>query len=573
VGAGGFGLVAVAALLVWILNRGAPEQQPPPADSGQALVAGLARGDPAAEAAPVGQAPSGPRAVPAEPRKLLLGTWEVMNGGPEPGRLEFVTEGDAHGIHTDGLGGLDRVFAPLKVFADFNLRPPYIAMTYRWAGADKLEITYLLPAQAPGGGFVGGPPRASAPEAFTIAVTDKQLTLTNARGTKAVFRRPGLEGFAELVDTLKGIRAGNAAFSPDGRTLAVGGSLPSPTANNLLEAVVLLWDVEGRKERARWWQNRRGEVPKGTYAPANRIEDVAFSPDGKAVVARDAVGGTAFWDTAAGKELFTVKERGPVLSPDGKLVAVLPGEKQGDPKLGVLLRDGSTGQEVARLTWDRTERIRALAFAPNGGSLGALGEGGVTVLWDLGTRAPLAQLPPGKPPTPPGLLFDKVGKPFALSFSPDGKLLAVLAEGLTLWDVEARAKVYQDDESPHPDSLLFAPDGNLLVALNVSPLPAVYALRREGPKVTVEKRPEVSRALVPLYPGAFSPDGALLFGRPRNRSGPSRLQVWLTKSWRPRTSFLGSQVTASRDGKYLAVVGGTDVQGVDVWRLTGPADE
>src|SRR5262249_15984249 len=158
--------------------------------------------------------------------------------------------------------------------------PPHIAMTYQWSGLDKLQLTYRVPA-AP------GQPRSASQEIVTIAVSENQLVLTNAAGTKAVFRRPGLEGFAQLVDTLNGIRANCAAFSRDGKALAVGGSLPSPTANNLLEAVVQVWDIGGRKERTRWWQNRRGEVPKGTYAPSNRIEAVHFSPDGKAVVARD----------------------------------------------------------------------------------------------------------------------------------------------------------------------------------------------------------------------------------------------------------------------------------------------
>lgn len=67
---------------------------------------------------------------------------------------------------------------------------------------------------------------------------------------------------------------------------------------------------------------------------------------------------------------------------------------------------------------------------------------------------------------------------------------------------------------------------------------------------------------------AFSPDGTMLFARPLNQTGLRKVQVWETKTWRPRTSFLGRGVALAPDGKHLAVVGGIDVQGVDLWRFT-----
>jgi WD40 repeat protein len=471
--------------------------------------------------------------------------------------LEFLSEDGINGIHAEPLAGLEKVFRPLKLFADFKMRLPYIAMTFRWTGKDTLDVAYKF---SPPPGIATDP--IPAKEAFTVAVSEKQLVLTNDAGTKVVFRRPGLEGFAQLVDTVKGVRPSCAAFSPDSKTLAIGGSLPSPTAKNVQEAVVQLWDVPGRKERSSWWQSPRREVSKGDFAPFNYIEEVRFVQDGKVVVARDTLLGTTWWDVPAGKELLTVKER-VILSADGRFAATLPAWRQPVPKAGVALRDGATGRELIGLAWERSEKLRALGFSPDGKLLAGLGEGFVTVLWDMGTRKPVAQLPPNQPPAHPDPSLE--GQPFALAFSPDGKLLAEISKGLRLWDVASRTQVYQEDE--RPASLLFSPDGSLLR------VPALYTVTRQGEKVTVEKRKDALRNLRGINPLAFSPDGTMLFARQQNQSGLQKVQVWQTKTWRPRTSFLGVNVALAPDGKHLAVLGGSDVNVVDLWRFTASVDD
>jgi WD40 repeat protein len=579
-GAGGLAVLAVAGVLFWLFRPG--QEQPAPPAGPLPAVAAAAPAGPAPEAAapdpapPAPQAPPGPQAPPAPPwpagaPKLLQGAWELVSVGgepdtsSEPGRLEFF---GGPGIHLDGgLTGLSKLFRALKLLADFNMRPPYLAMTFRWTPPDKLEVTNQI-RLPPGLGLGGGQAGPGAPETFTAAVTEKQLVLTNAAGLKATFRRPGLQGFGQLLATFQGVRPNCAAFSPDGKTLAVGGTSPSPTVKNLSEAVVQLWDVAERKERALWWQNVRREVPQGAYAPFNQTEEVRFGPDGKVLLARDAVSGTTVWDVAAGKERFAVKARGAVASPDGKVLAGVPTESKGEPKKGVPLWDLATGEELARLPWDRPEKVRSLAFAPDGARLAGLAEGGILVLWDVATRAAVARLPPDKPITPPGDLLRLAGVPYALAFSPDGTLLAELGEGLRLWDVATRTRVYQDDGPGLAGRLFFAPDGRLLVVGSNSAAPGIYTLAREGPKVTVTKRQEAVRSPGAITPLAFSPDGTVLFAAPPNRSGLSRLEVWQTNTWRRRTSFLGRGVAVAPDGKYLAVVGGTEVQGVDVWRLT-----
>jgi WD40 repeat protein len=462
------------------------------------------------------------------------------------------------------LAELSKTFAPLKVYGDFGLQPPYVAMRYRRTGNDKLEVTYLFPDPARGAGPPGQPGPATK-ETFTVAVTDTELVLSTAAGKKTTFRRAGLAGFGRLISTLKHGRAGCAAFSPDGKTLAVGGTLPSPVVDRLPEATVHLWDVASGKERATWWQNVRKDPVKDKFAQPNQVEHVTFCLGGKILAARDTLGGTTFWDVDNGKELFAARERGLALAPDGKSFAAPPTAQGADNPSAVPLRDVATGRELARLAWDHPEKVMAVAFAPSGDRLAALGERGNLVLWDLATRRPLPRLTPDKPAggLPPPFQTS------ALSFAPDGQLLVVLDQGVVqFWDLGARKLAYRDDAPPVPDALLFAPDGRSLFVRSQSTAPAIYTLDRQGRELAVRKRPDVIRSPGPTCPLLFSPDGSALFARLQNQSGVSQLQLWLTRTWQQRTRFPGRQVAQSPDGRLLAVVGGSAYDVVDLWRLT-----
>jgi predicted Zn finger-like uncharacterized protein len=571
-GAAGLGLFATVGVLFWVfvLGRQPPPPQVAPVDAGPRAGATLPPAGAAPDPAPA-EPPAAPGAAQApalDAPKLLLGAWEEADGTAVPGQLDFLVEGGTGGVHADPLGGLGKLFPPLKVLADFNLKPPYLVMTYRLASPNTLEFTYVF-RMPPGVDL----PRPASPETLAFAVSEKQLVLSNGRGDKITFRRPGLQAVAQLVDTLKGVRADCVAFSPDGQTLAVGGSFPSPTLNNLPEAIVQLWDVSGRKERARWLLHPRQEPPKGSYVPANQVVELSFCQDGKVLVTRESVSGISCWDAATGKQLYAVPERGVLVSPDGKVLAGLPDEKEANPKRGVVLRNAATGAELIRLAWERPEKLRALAFAPDGHHLAGLGDGGIGVVWDLAARKPLTQLPPDKPIPPPGLLLGMDSKPFAVAFSPDGKLLATVSEGVTLWDVGTKTRVYQDDGPPLPQALLFSPNGSWLVVRSGSTAPALYSLARQGDQVAVTKRADTHRVPGMVYPLGFSPDGKVLFVQPLHRNALSKLQALPTTTWRPRTTFLGRGVVLAPDGQHLAVVGGSEYHHVDLWRLTEPLGE
>jgi hypothetical protein len=128
--------------------------------------------------------------------KRLTGEWDSVGKGARPALVEFTAEGKVH------LGGnltplMDFRFAkPLKPFADFGLQPGRnLDITYRCVGENRLEIrakyTELMEKLSAGGKSV--PPEVvkmfHPTEAFTYAVTQTELTLTNAEGKRLRLRR------------------------------------------------------------------------------------------------------------------------------------------------------------------------------------------------------------------------------------------------------------------------------------------------------------------------------------------------------------------------------------------------
>jgi WD40 repeat protein len=159
-----------------------------------------------------------------------------------------------------------------------------------------------------------------------------------------------------------------AAFSPDGRTLAVGGS-PGGALFQLRDAST-------------------GRLVFSARGDNGLCFSVAFSPsDGKLVATASNRNLTTLWDTVTGKVVRSLPN--PVIplslsfSPDGRRLAT--GDGDGVVKLWEL----RTGREI--LTLRGLAGDTHIAFSPDGRWLGACDLMGNVRLWDAASREEVAE--------------------------------------------------------------------------------------------------------------------------------------------------------------------------------------
>jgi WD40 repeat protein len=297
------------------------------------------------------------------------------------------------------------------------------------------------------------------------------------------------------------------AFSPDGRTLAVGVAVPGNPP--LVE--VYLRDVATLKEVGHF-SVKGGNVKTLTY----------LADDALALAVGDTV---TVWDPVTGKQRHAFSgHRKEVIAlavaPDGKSLA------SGSADKTIRLWDPATRETVAILEGHETQ-VLSLAYSRDGKTLASGGPGQRLWLWEVPSGRVLAVHQPRR------------GQPrpvSAVSFSPDGKLLAipVLLGPVEVWDaVKVRAfppappgdvvsppRTADEIALAHPSDnpgalvtrLLFTPDDKTLVVGGQDGV--VHLLDVPGFKL---------RARLPAHLGAIS------------------------------------ALAVSRDGKWLAVADGTAV--------------
>ena len=252
------------------------------------------------------------------------------------------------------------------------------------------------------------------------------------------------------------------AFAPDGGTLASGS-----WASGSLDGAILLWDVDS------------GQIKTILTERQGSVSSVAFSPDGRTLASGGSAGGPILlWDVDSGQIKTTLLQYSYntvlAFAPDGSTLASGSTNLFGGDFGNIFLWDVNTSQaqtyqekeqqEITsvellpngsapkRTSFPLPVQVTSLAFAPDGSTLASGHTSGTIRLQDVGT----------------GQIHTILKNPDRLSsvaFSPDGKTLAIWGGMMIqLWDADSD-QLHTTFKSPdYVSSVAFSPDGTTLAS-------------------------------------------------------------------------------------------------------------
>ncbi len=185
-----------------------------------------------------------------------------------------------------------------------------------------------------------------------------------------------------------------AAFSPDGRVLAVG------TCHCLSDAYMSAGQcADGAIET---WDTTTWEESGNYLGPDHAVVAIAYSSDGESIAGSTPDGDVFLWDASTRETIrdlpgYVQELQALDFSADGRLLVAASRESSsGVPAIW----DASTGERLAQVT-GHTERIRDIAIAPDGLTLITASSDGTVKFWDVAGLAETKSESSGAIVTPP----------------------------------------------------------------------------------------------------------------------------------------------------------------------------
>ena len=448
--------------------------------------------------------------------------------------------------------------------------------------------------------FTGG---GKKPETLEIA-GPAAVGVWNLASRARIVRRP-----------LAGVTSGrSAAFSPDGAKLATGGDdgnvrlwdaatqqeIGAPMSSGLASVAAVAFSPDGATVAAAgsdgtvqlWDATTQQEAGTTMTASAAAVGALAFSPDGKFLAAGDEDGNVRLWGVAA------QAQEGATMA-TGAPVAALSFSANGTT-LATAERNGSTGlwssatqeQTGAVLAAQGSGRVSALAFGPGADLLATGDRNGTITLWNPAGFHQSSAASAGGPPEsltasgghPPAVLSSRgdvlavsgehgtvrfrnaltgrpIGRPVVshhavtgLALSPDGKTLAVTADGLQLWSTATGQRI--GASLPAADAAgpaAFSPGGKTFATVGANGTAALWSVAT-GHRIGALMNAGAAGAGTAA---AFSPDGSTLA-----TAAGGGIRLWDVATQQeigtPMTAGAGPAhaLAFSPDGSTLASAGG-----------------
>ncbi|HEY9879360.1 MAG TPA: GUN4 domain-containing protein [Leptolyngbyaceae cyanobacterium] len=367
------------------------------------------------------------------------------------------------------------------------------------------------------------------------------------------------------------------AVSPDSKVLAISSySYERACTGATDNSALALWNAErgtriitllrGQATESATYTGQAQEPPtQSTRIVGDVANAVAFTPDGRWVVAGLSDGTLRVWTTDRGEAVRTISAhfyavRAIAISADGQTLASASSDQT------IRLWNLQTGKLIRTITLNASSGIpQTVLFSPDGQRLATTTNRNTLQLWNVQTGQLVRTLVEQAPDLSPGL---------SLAFSPDSQKLAAadVDNSVKLWNATTGARLITlKGHSSAIHDLAFSPDGQYLASSEETKA-LLWNLQTYQPTHTFELVQSAGHPIKPdnLANVAFSPDsktlatGGLLLPLVQSEPIPSQgIMLWDVATGQTLEHIHSvSRFQFSPDGQFLVANG----QGIQIWQ-------